>query len=301
MTNEIKVMQDDEIKVMTKEFIRLKDATMNNVIKMGEILIKVKESLPHGKFGEWLENEVDFSQRTANQLMKITREFGSNSQAISNLDSTKLYLLAELPVDDREDFMNENDLQNISTREMKERIKDYKKNVNDFWNIVDRTLDENTYEIFVDELKPFPNHDFYFPEMKGRNYLNFLTSIEKYGIIQPVIITRDNTIISGHQRVRACKDLGIVTIPAHYLHSENKRNYSLNDLLLDDFLSSNFHTRTSIFWLAVAWREFYFGDKEKSQEYMDKFVNEGDEIDKKLDDWMEEKRQEIAQLKAKHN
>lgn len=89
MENDITVMQqENELEVMTKEFLRLKNETASNMIKMGEILMKVKESLPHGKFGEWLENEVDFSQRSANQFTKIAREFGSNSQAISNLEST---------------------------------------------------------------------------------------------------------------------------------------------------------------------------------------------------------------------
>lgn len=302
MKNEIAVVQkENKIEEMTKDFLKLKDETASNVIKMGEILIKVKESLPHGKFGIWLENEVDFSQRTANQFMKIAREFDANSQTFSNLESSKLYLLAELPIDERENFMDENDVKNISTREMKGKIKDYKKNSNDFWNIVDKVRDANKYNVPVDELKPLPNNIDYFPDMKGRNYLNFLGNIEKNGVIQPIIITRDNTIISGHQRVRACKDLGIETIPAFYLYSENENNYSLNDLLLHEFFISNFHTRTSTFWLASAWDEFYFGDKEKAQEYMDKFVNEGDAIDKKLNDWMEEKRQELDKMREKQN
>ncbi|KXL53396.1 ParB-like nuclease domain protein [Anaerotignum neopropionicum] len=301
MNNEIIVKQENELEVMTKEFLHLKNETANNMIRMGKILIKVKDSLPHGKFGEWLENEVDFSQRSANQFMKIAREFGSNSQAISNLESTKLYLLAELPADDRENFMNENDVKNISTREMKQKIKDYKKNSNGFWNIVDKIRDANKYNIPVDELKPFPNNTDYFPDMKRRNYIDFLESIEQYGVLNPILITRDNTIISGHQRVRACKDLGIETIPAFYFYSENKNNYSLNDLLLHEFFISNFHTRTSIFWLASAWDEFYFGDKEKSLEHMDKFVNEGAAIDKKFDDWMEGIRQKIDKLEAENN
>ena len=101
------------------------------------------------------------------------------------------------------------------------------------------------------------------------------------------------TIISGHERVRACKDLGIETIPARYFSCNNVKNLKLDDLLLHTFFECNMHTRSSIFYLACAWDELYFGDPEKANYYMDKFVNEGDQMDKELDEWLEEKRKEL--------
>lgn len=97
-------------------------------------------------------------------------------------------------------------------------------------------------------------------------------------------------IISGHQRVRACKDLGIETIPATYICCKNLRNRNLNDLLLQYFISSNMHTRSSVFYLALAWNELYFGDNEMAHYYMHKFVNEGEEIDMEAKERMKEKR-----------
>lgn len=299
MENELTVRN---LEVIENEIIQLKEQTARNIILIGQALIEAKSQLNHGAWGIWLEEKFDFTQRTANKFMQLATTFNvSNSNSLSNLGQTKLFLLMDLPDEKRDAFIEENDIESITTRELKEKIKDYRKNTNDFWNIIDRVRDANKYNIPVDKLKPLPNNTYYFSDMKGRNYLNFLTTIEKYGVIQPIIITRDNIIISGHQRVRACKDLGIETIPAFYLHSENKNNYSLNDLLLHTFFVCNMHSRTSTYWLACAWDECYFGDKEKAQEYIDKFVNEGAEIDKKLDDWIERKLQEITKKEAENN
>lgn len=55
--------------------------------------------------------------------MKIAKEFGSNSQAISNLETTKLGLLLEIPEEKRAIFIEEHNVKEISTRQLKEVIK----------------------------------------------------------------------------------------------------------------------------------------------------------------------------------
>ena len=72
-----------------KTEIALKNQTAQNIIQIGYKLMEAKERLPRGEWGSWLENKVEFSQRTANQFMRIAKEFGSNSQAISNLNNPK--------------------------------------------------------------------------------------------------------------------------------------------------------------------------------------------------------------------
>lgn len=294
------IIESTALEKIEKEIITLKNQTAENMILMGQKFIEAKKLVPHGEWGNWLEDKVGFSQRTANQFMRIAKEYISNSQAISNLDATKIYLLLELPVEEREDFVNQNDLQNMSTRDMKKKMKDYKRN-NEIWKIVDREQDINTYDVSIVELKPFPNHEQYFWNMKGKNYISFLQSIETSGVICPILITRDKMIISGHQRVRACTDLGIETIPANYFSCNNLNGKSLNDVLLREFIQSNMHTRSSVFYLARAWDELYFGDTEKVNYYMDKFVNEGEQMDKELDEWLEEKKKELQAMRESQN
>lgn len=290
------IIANTELNKIEKEIIKLKNQTAENMILMGQKFIEAKKLVPHGQWGKWLESKVGFSQRTANQFMRIAKEYSSNSQAISNLESTKIYLLMELPVEEREEFVNQNDLQNMSTRDMKEKLKEYKRN-NDIWNVVDKERDENKYDVIIEYLKPLPNHEKYLGKIRGNNYIDFLSSIQKYGIIRPIIITRDMMIVDGHERVRACKDLGWETIPAVYLCCKNDKNLKLEDLLLHIFFTCNMHTRSSIYYLACAWDEAYFGDKQKAKYYMDKFMNEGEQIDKEMEEWIKQKKEEIEKLR----
>ena len=111
------------IDTLTTEILILKNQTAQNIMEIGKRLISVKESLPHGSFGEYLKEKVAFSERTAQNFMKVAREF-SNTQALADLEPTKVYALLDLPLEDRENFLKENDVERMSTRELQKAIKD---------------------------------------------------------------------------------------------------------------------------------------------------------------------------------
>ncbi len=102
--------------------------------EIGKRLCEAKEQVGHGAWGEWLKTEVDYSQSTAENFMKIYREYGSNqmslfsdlsnSQTIGKLDVSKLLLLTAVPAEDREEVAEELDAENISVRELKEKLKE---------------------------------------------------------------------------------------------------------------------------------------------------------------------------------
>ena len=102
--------------------------------EIGKRLCEAKEQVGHGAWGEWLKTEVEYSQSTAENFMKIYREYGSNqmslfsdfsnSQTIGKLDVSKLLLLASVPAEEREDVAKEVDAENISVRELKEKLKE---------------------------------------------------------------------------------------------------------------------------------------------------------------------------------
>ncbi|MDC5693315.1 ParB N-terminal domain-containing protein [Mammaliicoccus sciuri] len=52
------------------------------------------------------------------------------------------------------------------------------------------------------------------PEMNEDEWNNFLTSVEKEGIRQPIDVNKDMTIIDGRHRVKASKELGITELQA---------------------------------------------------------------------------------------
>ena len=102
------------------------------IIEIGGYLAEAKALLPHGEWGNWLKNKVNYSQSTAISFMKLYEEYGnrqeslfsSNSQAIMNLPYTKALRLLAIPEEEREQFVEENKVEEMSTRELEKAIKE---------------------------------------------------------------------------------------------------------------------------------------------------------------------------------
>lgn len=127
-----------DIQIVTVEINVLhrqaQEMALSYAIQIGQRLKEAKAMLPHGECGRWLETEVPFKPSTAQNFMRIFEEYGSNqtslfgdakSQTIGNLPYTKaLKLLAIGDVDEREAFIEENDVANMSTRELEKAIRE---------------------------------------------------------------------------------------------------------------------------------------------------------------------------------
>ena len=119
----------EEIQELKTEAQRL---IVHYVCKIGKKLAEAKAILQHGEWAEWLENEVNFSQRTATNYMKIYEKYGSdqmslfggNSQAIANLGYTKALQLLAIPASEREDFVEKNNVDELSTRQLDDLIRE---------------------------------------------------------------------------------------------------------------------------------------------------------------------------------
>ena len=136
----IQTAQHREIGVVTAEIKELKRQAQSMaiayVIEIGRRLVEAKAVLPHGEWSTWLSEEVDFSQSTANNYMKIFEEYGSdqltlfgavaNSQLIANLSYAKALKLLAVPADERESFAEKVDAENISVKELDAAIKEKK-------------------------------------------------------------------------------------------------------------------------------------------------------------------------------
>lgn len=92
----------------------------------------------------------------------------------------------------------------------------------------------------IEELIPHPRNSEFFDDMSGDKWKEFLESIKTSGVIEPVVITQDKVIVSGHQRVRACKELGIAEILAEV------KVYDDEDAILKDLLETNIRQRGTI-------------------------------------------------------
>lgn len=92
----------------------------------------------------------------------------------------------------------------------------------------------------VDELIPHPKNDYFFDDMEGEKWNEFLESVKTSGVIEPIIITQDKVIVSGHQRIRACKELGIKDV------NTEMRYYDNDDQIVKDLLETNVRQRGNI-------------------------------------------------------
>lgn len=107
---------------------------LSNLIEIGRLLVEAKGMVPYGEWGKYLQEKVDYSQSTANNLMKLYQEYGDNqesffgslqnSQAFGNLSYTQALALLALPAEERAAFAEEHDVEGMSTRELERAIKE---------------------------------------------------------------------------------------------------------------------------------------------------------------------------------
>lgn len=93
-----------------------------NMWQLARVFIEAKELVPHGEWGQWLKDNADVSERTAQDMMAAYRRFGGKTP-FEGLTPTQTFKLLPLPEGSEERFMEEHDVQNMSTREIQEAVK----------------------------------------------------------------------------------------------------------------------------------------------------------------------------------
>lgn len=133
--NEIITARDADVIAAEINIIKAQTRKMlvTNAIEIGRRLVEAKSMVASGRWGEYLERQVDYSQSTAENLMKLFREYGDNqeslfdsfpkSETFGKLSYTQALALLAVPADEREQFAEQNDVASMSTRELQEAIK----------------------------------------------------------------------------------------------------------------------------------------------------------------------------------
>lgn len=121
-------------------------------VEIGRKLNEAKALVPHGLWEDWLTENVDYSQSTANNLMRIATEYGdeqvslfsgkSNSETFASLTYSQAVALFALPMDQRQEFVENHDMEDLSTRELKEKIAEMKADEDDLRGEIDRLKQE---------------------------------------------------------------------------------------------------------------------------------------------------------------
>ena len=107
----------DEINIIKSQAGMAVVFVRRSVFEIGKRLEEAKSLLPHGEWGKWLKENVDYSESTANNLMRIYREFGgeqidmltgtSDAEIFGTLSQSQMVELFSLPKPARREFVEE--------------------------------------------------------------------------------------------------------------------------------------------------------------------------------------------------
>lgn len=127
------------IDTVTAEIIVIRDNVKrvfyNGVIEIGRRLEEAKQLVPQGEWLKYLDTALGYKPSTAQNYMRIAREFGGGQIALDGKDAQELFgqlsytqLLPLLGIgeEERRELAEDNDLSGMSSREIDKLVADYK-------------------------------------------------------------------------------------------------------------------------------------------------------------------------------
>lgn len=92
----------DDLRCTAERIRQRLKKTLEDIIEVGNDLLAVKATLPHGQFGRWLRAEFGWSERMGQNFMRVAERFGPKTEIIADLgiQPTAAYLLAAPSIPD---------------------------------------------------------------------------------------------------------------------------------------------------------------------------------------------------------
>jgi hypothetical protein len=86
--------QRNQVQAAAVEIVQAGRRAQDDLMKIGQRLVEVKELLEHGQFQEWCATEFQMTARTARNMMNVAKVFGDKTETVSVLSDSAMYLLA---------------------------------------------------------------------------------------------------------------------------------------------------------------------------------------------------------------
>lgn len=106
----------------------------SNLIEIGRLLVEAKTMVEPKNWDKYIWDNFGYSTSSADNWMKLYREYGdnqeslfdsfTNSQTFGKLSYTQLLALTALPAEERSEFVENNDVENMSTRQLQQAIRE---------------------------------------------------------------------------------------------------------------------------------------------------------------------------------
>ncbi len=108
---------------------QVRGAALSGAVAIGRRLIEAKGLVPYGRFGEWLAANLDYSERRAQDLMRLYETYGRGTipESVSALDYSKAVALLAAPDEAREALAERAANEGLSVRALQEEVKLLKK------------------------------------------------------------------------------------------------------------------------------------------------------------------------------
>ena len=114
-----------DIDIITEEINFYKQQAGMAILEIGKRLAEAKSQLSHGEWLPWLEEKVEFSERSAQQYIRLWKEYGK-SATVADLGVRKALVLLALPESEREEFAAENHAADMTAKELEEAVRQRK-------------------------------------------------------------------------------------------------------------------------------------------------------------------------------
>lgn len=107
---------------------------LHYIIEIGRRLVEAKSLVEDGQWLNYIKTELNYEKSTAQNYMRLYERYGTGQRSLfgsftetetfGNLTYTKALALLQVPEEDLEEFAQEHDIENMSTRELKQAIQE---------------------------------------------------------------------------------------------------------------------------------------------------------------------------------
>lgn len=131
----------DEINAIKRE---VEGAIINGAIEIGKRLCEVKAMVAVGSWGQWLQENVEYSERTAQNMMAVYNEYGKKGipEGLKNASLTNALAMIGLPEDIKHELLDSGAPEEMSSREFKAEIEKLKAEKADMQCTIDGLIED---------------------------------------------------------------------------------------------------------------------------------------------------------------
>ena len=118
----------EEVNLLYHEAVTVGNIALTMMAQAGQRLLIVKERLPHGQFEEWCKENLEFSKRKAENMMKFARKCAdenslfSKTQTFADIGISRVWALLSAPEDIAAEVIGANDVADMTVRQLKDEI-----------------------------------------------------------------------------------------------------------------------------------------------------------------------------------